>query len=157
MAARAEAEAAHRWARYAEDMEPDDDDNVPHMEEDQDSDDDDADPQASHAAQQYEITTLANRHMHTYYRLQPCKDASGVWDISLKIIDYCGNQGAGLGWIPGDARRAVADRRLPLQHFLRLMAGARMADRPAIAGTNDDLVSHLRKTGAIKQCVLKSY
>jgi hypothetical protein len=57
----------------------------------------------------------------------------------------------GLGWIPGDARRAVGDRRLPLQQFLRLMAGARMADRPAVAASNEDLVSHLRKTGAIKQ------
>lgn len=63
-------------------------------------------------------------------------------------------QAMGLGWIPGDARRAGGDRRLPLQHFLRLMAGARMVDRPAVAGTNDDLVSHLRKTGAIKRCLL---
>ena len=60
-------------------------------------------------------------------------------------------QAMGLGWIPGDARRAVGDRRLPLQQFLRLMAGARMADRPAVAASNEDLVAHLRKTGAIKQ------
>jgi len=64
--------------------------------------------------------------------------------------------GGNLGWIPGDVRRAGPDRRLPLHNFLRLMAGARMADRPMPAGTNDDLVAHLRKTGAIKQCASAS-
>ena len=59
---------------------------------------------------------------------------------------------AGLGWIPGDPRRegAGGDRRLPLQHFLRLMAGARMHPGQPV-GTNEDLVSHLRRSGAIKQ------
>ncbi len=60
------------------------------------------------------------------------------------------------GWIPGDPRRAGGDRRLPLPHFLRLMAGARMADRPQPPRTNDDLVAHLRQTGAIKQCAALS-